>query len=115
MDQPAPGTSDLGISSQIVPQDVRIHLTRIPFDDFFHLEYVKDGRKISEELEADDTRKWFKDHQTKPLSKEHEKQREEALEKVLDECWNFYDTWVTIPAELWQDPVRPFPQFQPQV
>jgi len=115
MDQPVPGTSDLGISSQIQRPDLRIHLTRIPFDDFFHLEYVIDGRKVSEELEADETRKWFKDHMAKPKSREHELQRQEAIEKALDETWNFYDGKITIPADLYCEPVKPFPQFQPQV
>lgn len=97
------------------PPDLRVHVTRIPFDDFFHLRYFKEGREVTEELEADDTRQWFKDRFMKPKSKEQGLAREEALEKALDECWNFYEAWITIPGDVYVEPVKPFPHYQPQV
>jgi hypothetical protein len=107
--------SDLAVSSEIKTPDLRVHVTRIPFDDFFHLTFVRDGREVSEELEAEDTRKWFKERFTKPPSRETELAREEAIEKALDETWNFYEAWITIPGDVYMEPVKPFPQFQPQV
>ena len=107
--------SDLAIPSEIQPPDLRVLVTRIPFDDFFHLKYVKDGRETSEELEADDTRKWFKDRYRKPASREQELAREEAIDKALDEAWNFYIARINIPGDLYQEPAKPFPHYQPQV
>lgn len=112
---PAPGTSDLGIPSAITPQPLRVHITRIPGDDYFTLAFVKEGRDVTEELEADEARAWFKAHFNKPKSFEQEKMREEDVDKALDECWNFYECWFTIPADVYFEPVKRFPQFQPQV
>jgi hypothetical protein len=115
MDPSPTVVSDLAIPAEITTPDLRVHVTRIPFDDFFHLKYVKDGRETSEELDADETRKWFKERFKKPPSRETELAREEAIDKALDECWNFYETWITVPGDIYQDPVRPYPQYQPQV
>lgn len=115
MDQSPTVVSDLAISSEIAAPDLRVYVTRIPFDDFFHLKFVRDGREVSEELEAEDTRKWFKERFTEPPSRETELAREEAIEKALDEAWNFYATVITIPGGLYMEPVKPFPKFQPQV
>lgn len=115
MDQLRPGISDLGIPAQIEKPDLRVHLTRVPYDEYFHLDYVKDGRKISEELDTEETKKWFKDHMVKCPTRELELRREEALGKAMDETWNFYEGWVTIPGDVYCDPVKPFPQYQPQV
>jgi hypothetical protein len=106
MDPPKAGISDLGISSVIKQPPLRVYLTRVPFDDFFQLRYFKDGRETSEELEADDTRKWFKEHGITD---------DEGLERALDECWNFGQTVINIPADVYKEPMRKFPQFQPQV
>jgi len=115
MDQLKPGNSDLGIPSQIENPDIRVHLTRQPYDDYFQLNYIKDGRKISEELDTEETKRWFKDHMAKCVSRELELKREEALDKAMDECWNFGTCVVTIPGDIWQEPAKPFPQYQPQV
>ena len=70
MDPSPTAVSDLAIPAEITTPDLRVHVTRIPFDDFFHLKYVKDGRETSEELDADETRKWFKERFKKPPSRE---------------------------------------------
>jgi hypothetical protein len=118
MDQSPPSTSDL-----VVPpppetgtgQPFRVYVFRQPWDDYFLLKFTKQGREVSEELEPDETRKFFLDRFTKPLSKKQLAEREEALDKALDECWNFAHTVITIPADLYQEPALPFPQFQPKV
>jgi len=110
-----PGTSDLAIPSVIEKPPVRIEMTRIPFDDYFTLKYFKEGREVTEELDAEETRKWFKERFKKAASFKQEKDWEEDLEKALDECWNFYHAIFNIPADVYVEPVRRFPQFQPQV
>ena len=115
MDQPVPGTSDLGIPSVVGKQDLRVRITRIPGDDYFTLAYTKEGREVTEELEADETRAWFKTHFCKPKSFEQEKMREEDVDKALDETWNFYIAYFVIPADVYTEPVQRFPQFQPQI
>ena len=112
---PQPGASDLAIPSEIVKPDVRVHVTRIPYDDYFQLSYQINGRQMSEELDPDETRKWFTDRFSVPKSVEHGKQRDEMLGKALDECWNFYETWITIPGDVYVEPAKPFPHYQPQI
>ena len=107
--------SDLGIPSTLENPNLRVYVTRTPYDDFFHLRFFKEGREVTEELEPDETRKWFKDRFAKPLSREMELAREEAIDKALDECWNFGQTWITIPGEVYVEPAKPFPKFQPQI
>ena len=107
--------SDLAIPSVIEPPAIRVRITRIPFDDYFHLKYVKDGRETSEELLGEETLKWFTDHMHKPASREAGLVREEAIEKALDESWNFYHGCITIPGDVYEDPIKPFPQYQPKV
>lgn len=116
MVQPNPGTSDLGISSDLTAKrGLRVQITRIPFDEYFTLRYTKDGREVTEELDAEETRAWFKERFKKPASFEQEKMWEEDVGKALDECWNFYETVFTIPPDVYVEPVKRFPQFQPQV
>jgi len=109
--------SDLGIPSEVPSgaQDLRVEVYREQFDDYFLLRFKREGREISEELEPDDVRKFFKDHHVKFKSRELELAWEEALEKALDEAWNFKKTIITIPASAYTEPIKPFPQFQPQV
>lgn len=89
-----------------VRDDVRVFLTREPWGDTFTLNVLRDGRKSSEELEPDETRAWFKARGITNV---------EALEKALDECWNFYQTVIVIPAHVYRDPVLPFPRYQPKL
>lgn len=84
-------------------QEVRVRLTRQPFMDEFTI-HLPNGH--TEELDPDETRQWFYDHGVS-------KKSSEALEKLLDECWNFYESAVTI--ESYREPVKPFPGYQPQV
>lgn len=118
MGQSQPSTSELVVPPPPepgTPQDFVVQVYRAPFDSYFQLKYVKQGREVSEELEPDETRKFFLDRFTKALSKEQEKAREEGLEKALDECWNFQHTEITIPADVYREPSLPFPQYQPKV
>lgn len=96
-------------------QDFVVFVFRQPYDDYFLLKFTKQGREVSEELEPDATRKFFMDRFIEPLSKEQRLAREEALEKALDECWNFQQTKITIPADVYREPPLPFPQYQPKV
>ena len=102
---PEPGTQ----------QDFVVHLMRAPFSDFFLLKMFRSGREITEELEVEDMRKFFNDRFTKPASVEQGKARDEALEKAYDEAWNFGETKITIPADVYREPTLPFPAFQPKV
>lgn len=78
-----------------------MRVTREPFGEEFTI-HLPNGH--TEELDPDETRKWFFDHGVT---------NDEALEKALDECWNFYETSVLI--ESFQEPVKPFPAYQPDV
>ena len=102
---PAPGQS----------QDFVVYLTHVPWDDYFQLKMFRKGREVTEELDVEETRKFFKERFTKAASREQELAREEALERALDECWNFSQTKITIPAGVYNEPALPFPQFQPKV
>jgi len=93
---------------------MRFHVTRQPGDDYFNVVYVKDGRETSEELESTETSKWFMERFVKG-TREQFLAREEAIQKALDECWNFYETWINIPADVYCEPVKRWPQYQPQV
>lgn len=104
MDQSPPGISE-PVEVQQQP-DMVVLVTRQPYDDYFHLAYEKDGRKVTEELMPDETRQWFKDHGITDKI---------GLEKSLDECWNFYETRIRIPGNVYKEPQKPFPAFQPQV
>ena len=116
MVQPNLGISDLGIPSDVTAkQGLRVHVTRIPFDDNFTLSFFKEGREVTEELDVEETRAWFKAHFAKAQSREQDLQRDEALQKALDEAWNFYETWINIPPDVYTEPVQRFPQYQPQV
>lgn len=117
MDPSAPA-SDLVVPAppeQVSPQDFVVRLTRVYQGDFFTLHFVRSGREISEELDPDATRKFFMERFTKARSIEQHKAREEGLEKALDETWNFYQSIVTIPADVYCEPSLPFAQFQPKV
>jgi len=114
MDQSKPGVSDLAIPNVVVKPDMRFHVTRQPGDDYFNVKYVKDGRDVSEELEATETCAWFLGRFVKG-TREQFLAREEAVQKVLDETWNFYEAWLTIPAESYQEPIKRWPQYQPQI
>lgn len=96
-------------------QDFVVEVTRIPNDDYFTLKFTRAGREVSEELDTEETKKFFLDRYTKPLSRAMELAREEAVQKAMDECWNFYQTKIRIPGELYREPALPFPQFQPKV
>ncbi len=102
---PEPGTA----------QDFVVRVTRQPYDDYFHLEFTRAGRQVSEELDTEATKRFFLDRFVKSLSREQELAREENLDKYLAECWNFYETKITIPADVYREPSLPFPQFQPKV
>jgi len=109
--------SDLGIPGEIPTskQDFLVEVNREQFSDWFVLRFKKEGREISEELEPEDVRKFFKDHHVKFASRELELAWEEALEKALDDAWNFSKAIIRIPADAYYEPIRPYPQFQPQV
>ncbi len=67
------------------PPENKLHVvvTREPFGDYFTLT-LDNGQ--SEELEAEDTRAWFKVRGAKM----------DAVEKALDYCWNFYHVDINI-------------------
>lgn len=115
MDQPNDVSSDLAIPSVIELAPMRFHVTRQPFDDYFTVVYFKDGRDTSEEMDSDETRAWFLARFKQASSREAQLAREEALEKSLDECWNFGRTVINIPADVYTEPVKRYPQYQPQV
>jgi len=115
MDQNAPGQSDLGISSVVEPQSILIYVSKIPFDDYFTLRFTKDGRAISEELDPEETGQWFRDHMKKAPSRAAELKRDEALGKYLDDAWNFCEAVIEIPADVYMEPLKRFPNYQPQV
>jgi hypothetical protein len=77
----------------LVGHTVTVKLTREPWGDCFNLA-LDNGH--TEELEPEETRKWFKEHLSKALCREAELKREEAIEKVLDEAWNFREAAVVI-------------------
>lgn len=107
MAQPSQGSSEPPVAvPPPLPPDVRVELSRIPYGDYFTLTVTKDGRVSSEELEPDEARAWFKARGIRD---------DEALEKALDETWNFYQAVVTIAGDVYREPTRPFPKFQPQV
>ena len=117
MDQNPPGTSELPqpqVQVKVAP-DLVVHITRQFWDDYFKLEFTIDGRPVSEELLPDETRQWFKDHMARPISRELGLARDEALNRQLDEAWNFNETYVRIPGDVYREPIKPFPAFQPQV
>lgn len=88
------------------PDDVIVELTREPWGESFMLAIDRAGRKSTEELEPDETRAWFKEHGIT---------NDEALEKALDECWNFYRTTIVIPGHVYKEPKKPFANFQPKI
>jgi hypothetical protein len=83
-----------------------VHVSRIHHDPYFTLQFVKDGRLTSEELEAQDTMKWFMDRGVRD---------DETLGKSLDDAWNFYETVIEIPGHLYREPPIRFPAFQPNI
>jgi len=89
------------VSDFIQGQELRVRITRQPFLDEFTL-HLPNGH--TEELMPDEARQWFKDHGVDD---------DEGMEKVLDECWNFYESVLIIDA--YREPVKPFPGYQPNV
>ena len=59
-----------------LPPGLHVLITREPFSDFFVIT-LDNGH--SEELEVEDTRKWFKDRGADM----------DKMEKALDQTWNF--------------------------
>lgn len=88
---------------QVAP--VKVQLSREPWGDFFvftwnfHLD-----QPDTAELEPDEARKWLKDHGA---------DNEEANEKALDECWNFYRAVAWI--RNWKEPAPVNPGVDPQL
>lgn len=95
MDAPIPAPSGTSL------QPMRVRITREPFGDYFTLHL--DNRPNAEELDPEETRKWFKEHGADM----------EKLETVLDECWNFYEAVCTISS--YKEPKLAHPDFQPNV
>lgn len=117
MDQSGPAASELVVPPPPepgTPVDFVVHVTRIPYDDYFNLTFTVNGREVSEELETPETEKFFLDRMIH-ASREQYLAREEALGKLLAEAWNFGKTVITIPADVYREPSLPFPQFQPKV
>ena len=85
----------------LIGQPVRVVVTRIPFGDYFTLT-LENG--YTEELEPDETRKWFTDHGiTDKL----------GLESALDYAWNFYEHLITI--ENFKVPEVAHPKYAVQI
>lgn len=75
---------------------LHVVITREPYLEWFT---IKLPNGYTEELDPDETRKWFKKRGANM----------EVLEKALDRCWNFYS------AEVWiQNPQTP-PVANPEV
>ncbi len=82
----------------LVGHTVTVKLSRIPFGDYFTLT-LDNGH--TEELEPEETRKWFYTHGVTDKL---------GLEKCLDECWNFYESVVEI--DSFKVPVAAHPAFE---
>lgn len=107
-----PAVNETAVTTGVSPDPsvpgtpIKIRITRQPYDDYFVLHFSRRGKDQSEELEPDDARKWFKDHGVK---------NSEAVERALDDAWNFYESIVNISATTWKEPVLPNQAYLPNI
>jgi len=79
---------------------LHVVLTREPFIDYFTI-ILDNG--YTEELEAEDCRTWFRERGANM----------DAIEKALDQCWNFYRSEVNIRNP--KEPPRPILPHSPDI
>lgn len=85
----------------LVGHPIHIRVTREPFGQTFT--FLLDNG-YTEELEPDEARAWLKEHGVTDTL---------AIERALDDAWNFYETDIKI--KCFSVPKAKHPQFQPQV
>ncbi len=85
----------------LVPgKPVVVLVTREPFCDWF---IIKLPNGYTEELEAEETQRWFKDHGANPI----------AIERFLDHVWNFRRGEVEI--QCYKEPKTANPKTDPNL